>query len=342
MLIWWQRGISSHVCLAAWMPATCATVRTSPFLRLPALTSSKVAGASKTRQRATASRTVCSLPPTSTIRALPLSSRCVSSLLPMLSSYASHGAAVVAGRLRHALGFLLHRPHKQRAQCLLVDDGPQGGPDVDLVGAEQAQPQVAVGDQTQAVARGAEMLGDGRDDGDGSGCPRDTAILLRGTVAPWLFGGFQRGQCFQLASQLSGGYQAVVLPQWADGHVLDEADLDWQAPGKVEVWSQVVVDTTQDDDVELDGIEPSVDGRFEAGKGGVQRAETREVGVDGGVQRGQADVDTFQSRSLELAGKLRQQDAVGGEREVLQAGDGQQHAHQIDNCLLYTSPSPRD
>src|SRR5450756_934699 len=237
MLIWWQRGISSHVRLAAWMPATCATVRTSPFLRLPALISSKVAGASRTRQRATASRTVSSLPPTSTMRALPLSSRCVSSLLPMLSSYASHGAAIVAGRLRHTLGFLLHRPHKQRTQSLFVDDGAQGGLDVDLVGAKQTQPQVAVGDQTQTVARGTEMLGDGRDD---SHCPRrpwDTAILLRGAIASWLVGWFQRGQCFQLASQLGGGYQAVVLPQWADGHVLDEADLDRQAPGKVEVWS---------------------------------------------------------------------------------------------------------
>src|SRR5450830_1107258 len=103
------------------MPATCATVRTSPFLRLPALTSSNVAGASRTRHRATASRAVSSLPPTSTIRALPLSSRCVSSLLPMLSSYAAHDAAVVAGRLRHALGFLLHRLHEQCAQSFLID-----------------------------------------------------------------------------------------------------------------------------------------------------------------------------------------------------------------------------
>src|SRR5450830_1279794 len=188
MLIWWQRGISSHVRFAAWTPATCATVMTSPFLRLPALTSSKVAGASRTRQRATASRAVSSLPPTSTMRALPLSSRCVSSLLPMLSSYASHDAAVVASRLRHALGFLLHRPHKQCAQRLLVDDGAQGGLGVDLVGAKQAQPQVAVGEQAQTVARGAEMLGHGRDQGDGSGRSGDTAIFLCGTVALRLVG----------------------------------------------------------------------------------------------------------------------------------------------------------
>src|SRR5450830_277658 len=212
MLIWWQRGISSHVRFAAWMPATCATVRTSPFLRLPALISSKVAGASRTRQRATASRTVSSLPPTSIMRALPLSSRCVSSLLPMLSSYTSHGAAVVAGRLRHALGFLLHRPHKQRAQCLLVDDGPQGGPDIDLVGAEQAQPQVAVGDQTQAVARGAEMLGDGRDDGDGSGCPGIRRYSCAGPLPRGLSAGSRGASASSLRRSSAAGTRQLSSP----------------------------------------------------------------------------------------------------------------------------------
>src|SRR5664280_447900 len=242
MLIWWQRGISSHVRFAAWMPATCATVKTSPFLRLPALISSKVAGASRTRQRATASRTVSSLAPTSTMRALPLSSRCVSSVLPMLSSYASHGAAVVAGCFRHTLGLLLHRTHKQCTQSLLVDDGAQGGLDIDLIGAKQTQPQVTVGKQAQAVARGAEMLGDRRDDGHGAGRSGDAAVLLRWTVASWLVGWFQNGQCFQLASQLGGGYQVVVFAQRADGHIFDEAHLDRQSPGEVEVRRQVVVD----------------------------------------------------------------------------------------------------
>jgi hypothetical protein len=55
----------------------------------------------------------------------------------MLSSYASHGAAVVTGDLRHALGFLVHRLHKQSAQGLIIHAWAQGGPDVDLVGAKQ-------------------------------------------------------------------------------------------------------------------------------------------------------------------------------------------------------------
>src|SRR5207302_3291652 len=61
------------------MAATWATCRTSPLRADRSVTSLSVAGSITTSPRATASRTVSRLPPTSTIRARPCRSRWVSS-----------------------------------------------------------------------------------------------------------------------------------------------------------------------------------------------------------------------------------------------------------------------
>src|SRR3990170_337063 len=71
-------GIHSSVRLAAATPATCATARTSPFaMRFP-LMSLAVCGFMWTSPRATAWRREGVLPDTSTMRARPLRSTCVS------------------------------------------------------------------------------------------------------------------------------------------------------------------------------------------------------------------------------------------------------------------------
>ena len=72
----WQSGISSLVRLAAWIPASRAVPRTSPFGASPAATAAAVWADMRTSARATARRSVTSLPATSTIRARPDSSRC--------------------------------------------------------------------------------------------------------------------------------------------------------------------------------------------------------------------------------------------------------------------------
>src|SRR5687768_17115290 len=61
------------------MPAMRAVPTTSPFGASPRATAAAVSGAMRTTARATARRSVTSLSPTSTIRALPASSMCVSS-----------------------------------------------------------------------------------------------------------------------------------------------------------------------------------------------------------------------------------------------------------------------
>src|ERR1700761_3181368 len=71
--------MSSAVRLAAITPANSAAAVTLPFLALPDNAFCSVSGAMRTRPSATASRAVTGLSPTSTMRACPLLSRCVSS-----------------------------------------------------------------------------------------------------------------------------------------------------------------------------------------------------------------------------------------------------------------------
>src|SRR6266478_1360412 len=73
----WQSGIRSEVRFAAMMPATRATWSASPF-GVPSRTARNVGGAIRTTHSASASREVIGLPATSTMRAAPPASRCVS------------------------------------------------------------------------------------------------------------------------------------------------------------------------------------------------------------------------------------------------------------------------
>src|SRR6478609_3574292 len=73
----WQSGIRVDVLFAAMMPASRAVCTASPFFRAPARTRRRAAADMRTRPRATASRAVTGLPPTSTIRAWPSGPMCV-------------------------------------------------------------------------------------------------------------------------------------------------------------------------------------------------------------------------------------------------------------------------
>ena len=79
----------SAVRLAAWMPASFATVNTSPLIKFPARMSLSVFGRVWTSARAIAIRSVSGLLPTSIMCALPCSSRCVSDLLLLIFRLAS-------------------------------------------------------------------------------------------------------------------------------------------------------------------------------------------------------------------------------------------------------------
>src|SRR5438093_8638677 len=70
--------MASAVRLAARMPARRATSATPPFGRRPLSARRSACGAMRMRHRATASRAVTGLAETSTMRAAPRASRCVS------------------------------------------------------------------------------------------------------------------------------------------------------------------------------------------------------------------------------------------------------------------------
>src|SRR5690554_248162 len=76
----WQRGISSWVRLAAWMPAMRAVASTSPLGRPPSASSARVSGCIRMRPEALASRRLSGLSATSTIWASPRALRWVSDM----------------------------------------------------------------------------------------------------------------------------------------------------------------------------------------------------------------------------------------------------------------------
>src|SRR5947209_3994595 len=92
----WQSGISSCVFFAAMMPAMRATANTSPFLAWPERQSASVSGRMTTLPSAIATRSVTALAETSTIRASPVSERCVRSGMTRRRSHRPRGAQRLA------------------------------------------------------------------------------------------------------------------------------------------------------------------------------------------------------------------------------------------------------
>ena len=83
----WLMGISSGVRLQPIIPATCATVRTSPFFTFFAATASYTSRLTRTVPTAVASLCVIFFSETSTILAFPFSSKCVNSINLLLPVY---------------------------------------------------------------------------------------------------------------------------------------------------------------------------------------------------------------------------------------------------------------
>src|SRR5436853_3202182 len=80
----WHSGMSDEVCFAARMPASFAACSGSPFATSPLRINFSAAALIVIDPRATASRAVAGLAPTSTIVTRPRSSTCVSLTLPLL------------------------------------------------------------------------------------------------------------------------------------------------------------------------------------------------------------------------------------------------------------------
>ena len=114
----------------------------------------------------------------------------------------------------------------------------------------------------------------------------------------------------------------------ADVHVFDEAHLGVNRfPVFDQIDQLVVVDAADDDGVELDAAEHAVR-RGDAGAHRVELVEARQPQEPVRVQRVEADRDPLQPGVLERVGLIGEQDAVGGQREIVDAAFRRQQPHE--------------
>ncbi len=99
------------------------------------------------------------------------------------------------------------------------------------------------------------------------------------------------------------------------------------APGKVD--DLVVVETADDDHVELDGLQTGGPGCLDAGPDVLEPVAAGDAGEALGPQGIEADVDALQTGPGQVAGVVGQEGAVGRHRQVVDAGNGRDHAHEI-------------
>src|SRR6266511_578606 len=317
----WQRGIRSGVRLAAWMPATRATARTSPLVIAP-------------RARAMARRWLASLGVTSTIRARPSGSRWVRPR----SDMGRESRRTLSGRPEDELAADLAqgpggpdevqlvdrvapplRGHGALDDCgdrVVVASVAEDAPHVELLDREQAVAHLAVGGEADAVAGGAERVRDARDDADLASPIAVPVALGRRAVA---------GHRLQRVHRVDGGDDLVAgdnrlhgpLPRRIERHELDEPYDDAAfTPERREVDGFVVVHAPHDNDVDLHGRQAGVDGGIDAVEDLSQRVPSRECLEAIRPQRIARHVDAAQARLGEVVGDEPERRAVGGERDV--------------------------
>src|SRR3954454_17475888 len=145
----WQSGMRSAVRLAAWMPARRAVEATSPLGASPRATAAAVSALMCTTARATARRSVTSLPPTSTIRARPASSRWESSsgrgrhvALAGGLDQVAHGLLVTPAQQLDRVGVAVHDRFEEEL-AVLIGGQRALGPAPHLV-EQDRQPRVGL------------------------------------------------------------------------------------------------------------------------------------------------------------------------------------------------------
>src|SRR5215217_4855951 len=148
----WASGISSSVRLAAWIAAIRATAATSPLGLSPRATRAAASGDMRTTARARAKRSVARFVLTSTIRALPAASRCVSSA--SIHSQRTLRGMVVSVRLFAGL--------RERAGAAHVDvELPEDATVADLLAALDLAPRSCVAAINREYAAPGERIAPG-------------------------------------------------------------------------------------------------------------------------------------------------------------------------------------
>src|SRR5687767_259162 len=335
----WQNGMSSCVRFAAIVPATIAVWNTGPFavLKPEAARASNASRGKRTTAAARATRRVGDFALTSTMAGAPSAPTCES-----LFASSANVVHLDLARPRVPCGLFAQfavavvslPPHGADVPAELVDAcaRAQDRAEVRSCRREQAGVEDAFRGQPCAGAAATERLRHRRNEAD----------LARAVRIPVPLGDFpglgrrqwhERPACcdrvpYRARRHDQPGPPVVAV---ADVHVLDEAD-HHARPAEVarEVLHLSVIDAALDDRIDLDRREArlgsgtdAVQHAVEAVKAAVHPAES------GGIDRVQADGHARESLGRQLRGVLGEQDAVGGEREVLDPVDARELSHEV-------------
>src|SRR5579875_3748251 len=333
----WQKGMSSCVRFAAITPAMMAVSKTGPFfVRWPARRSAVTTlRGSRIRASAEATRCVTSFAPTSTMVGRLRASRWVSSAANVVHldlALLSGGTAQARAQLAVAVGARTPEAADQVGQLLVARTGAQHVAQARPVGREQARVQHAVRREPRARAVAAERLGDGGDESNLASAVGEAVAL--GDFAPIVALERLEGPALGNArDQLARRHYELLLPMVAVAHVhiFDESHDDAGAAEALqEVENRVVVHAALDDCVDLDRGEAGVDRMLDPVEHIVDAAEPPAHAREHlRIEAVEANGDAMQARRLELRGMAREQNPVGRERHVLDAGDGREVPDEV-------------
>ena len=172
--------------------------------------------------------------------------------------------------------------------------------------------------RSQAVAEG---LGRRRDDAEDRAVGQREAIGRRGRL--FVDRGDRAVVLLEALEHLAARDDRCRRPsrRAADVHVFDESNFRAERPAVLDERHQfIVVDAAHHDGVDLERLEACGGGRVDAVEHGVETVEACQVAEALAIERVEADGDAVQSGRAQRGRLRRQQDAVGREGEVADAG----------------------
>ncbi len=245
-------------------------------------------------------------------------------------------------------------------QALVAGARAHGPAKIEAVAGEEAVEELTVGAQAQAVAIGTERIGDGLDEPEssaavleleaarGSGGPR-TVDLLEGVRAEMLREILEDG----VSAENELFFPLHVLER----HQLDEAHRDTERPGVVDERDEVGLAPAPDGDGIEFNLQVRHGHRHLRGRAYLGQAVDASEGAEAlGLHRVDREAEVGEAGGHERGEEGPEEQAVGGERDHVDAGDEPQHpdelievpseewfsAGQADAVDPETGPDPND
>src|SRR5438552_10096885 len=218
-----------------------------------------------------------------------------------------------------------------------VEVGPaaQRGPHVDLVVAQQTEVETAVGCEPHPVAAVAVRFGDGADEPDHTASSRQ-AVVARlvsrvdgGQGSERSERGLDAGAVLRVRDEPRACHRRDLAAP--ERHRLDEADvplaLERQGGQRDDV---LLVEATDDDRVQLDGLQSGGLGRLDARPDLRERPPAHDPRQAIRIETVDVDVDAPEACGGESRGERGQPDAVRREGEIADTGDRGESRDDLD------------